>query len=42
MGHRRGEGDTGENYVSTVCLYNILKLSFKLWKGKTTESYFYK
>lgn len=30
MGHGKGEGDIGENYVSTVCLYNILKLIFKL------------
>lgn len=24
------EGDIGGNYVSTMCLYNILKLIFKL------------
>lgn len=41
-GAQKREGDIGGNYVSTMCLYNILKLIFKLWKGKTRESYFYK
>lgn len=29
-GAQKREGDIGGNYVSTMCLYNILKLIFKL------------